>query len=541
MCYDNINLDLVYLPFEGEKPSEYADRLGLLYSSSVTDEHKKKYGQFFTPIEIATFMASFCEIKKEKVRILDPGCGIGILSTALIERLLSISNKLITIELVVFETDINLLPLAERCFDYLRTWLSARSIDLKLFLCKNDFILHNSAVYGEISSTIEDYDIIISNPPYFKLASNDERAIVAKSFSLGQTNIYAIFTLIATKLLNSEGILVFITPRSFCSGGYYKLFREIFFSTVYLEEIHIFNSRKSAFKRDNVLQENIIFKASKISNSRLKEFNTEDIIISSSVGIKDLSKRLIKMYKISDLVNFDSNQKILHLPLSVTDEKVINIFKTWTGSLRLYNLEISTGPVVGFRCMDIIGSKKYRNYVPLIWLHNVDSMRIIWPLKNLKRGKPKGQYIANNEKSFSRLVENRNYVLVRRFSTKDDTRRLVAAPYFKSCNNNFDVIGIENHLNYIYSKKGQLTIEQSVGIAALLNSRLFDLYFRTFNGNINVSATELREFPLPNFQLIQYLGQKICEVNKSNSIYNIDNLISETFNLSLDLSKDYGQ
>jgi len=100
------------------------------------------------------------------------------------------------------------------------------------------------------------------------------------------------------------------------------------------------------------------------------------------------------------------------------------------------------------------------------------------------------------------------------------------------------MIGIENHLNYIYGKKKELTAEQTTGLAAILNSRLFDLYFRTFNGNINVSATELRDFPLPSFQLIQSLGQKI---RRTKATYDIDALVSETFNLSLDLSKVYGQ
>src|ERR1700722_15155048 len=63
-------------------PTEYADKLGLLYSSRVTGEHKKDLGQFFTPMKIAQFMAGVASMDKETITILDPGCGIGILSAA---------------------------------------------------------------------------------------------------------------------------------------------------------------------------------------------------------------------------------------------------------------------------------------------------------------------------------------------------------------------------------------------------------------------------------------------------------------------------
>lgn len=530
--------DFHILPLPKEAPSAYSERLGIYYASTVTNSHKKDIGQFFTPIEIAAFMASFATTEKESIRILDPGCGIGILSVSLIEQLVNSAEKIKRIELVVFEVDVNILPFAENCFEYLRIWLNERTIEFTIFLCKNDFILHNSQVLNNLENSNECYDIVISNPPYFKLPSDDERAVAAKSIIYGQTNIYTIFLLIAAKLLKEEGHLIFITPRSFCSGSYFRLFREIFFSVVNLKEIHLFNSRTAAFKKDKVLQENIIIKASKKSKREsVNAVSEKELIVSSSSGISDIEERRIKKYKYSSLINFDSYQKILHLPTSDTDEQIIKIFKTWTGSLNLYDLKISTGPVVDFRSVELIKFKQSKNTVPLIWLHNVESMNIAWPRNSGYKGKPKGQYIICDKSSLSRLVVNRNYVLVRRFSTKDDNRRLMAAPYFRRKNSNVKMIGIENHLNYIYGKKKELTADQTTGLAAILNSRLFDLYFRTFNGNINVSATELRDFPLPNFQLIQLLGQKI---RRTKASFDIDALVTETFNLSLDLSQVYG-
>ena len=108
--------DIIALPIAGENPSEYAERLGIHYTSTVTDEHKRTLGQFFTPLKIALFMSSYCKAEKEKIKILDPGCGIGILSISLIETLITNSPSIKIIELVAFETDFRILPYAESCY-----------------------------------------------------------------------------------------------------------------------------------------------------------------------------------------------------------------------------------------------------------------------------------------------------------------------------------------------------------------------------------------------------------------------------------------
>jgi len=530
-------------PLIEEFPSEYADRLGVLYSKTVTEEYKKEVGQYFTPLDVARFMSKYVNETTDRVKILDPGCGIGILSVALAEELILKNISIRTIELVAFETDVDILQYSERCFEYLRKWLNDRGVEFTVFLCKNDFILHNSLILNNQDNTYEFYDIIISNPPYFKLPKGDIRSQIAKSVIYGQTNIYTIFLSIAAKLLKPKGQLIFITPRSFCSGNYFRLFRETFFMLVDIKSIHIFNSRKDTFRRDKVLQENIIITADRNSSekSNKTKLNAKEYFttISSSSGVEDINNRRIKKFRINELINFDSYQKILYLPSSSIDEEVIKIFKTWTGSLNHYNLDISTGPVVGFRSENMIKIKNDKNTVPLLWLHNVESMELIWPRNIGYKGKPKGQYIVNNEKSRSRLVKNKNYVLLRRFSSKDDKRRLVASPYLSALFDNSEMLGLENHLNYIYHKQDNLSSIQIFGIAALLNSRLFDLYFRTFNGNINVSATELRDFPLPDMVLIEKLGARIIAKQENRNNYNIDLLVSEIFNLSIDLSKAY--
>lgn len=527
-------------PKEGELPSVFAERLGAQYAKSVSQEHKKNNGQFFTPQQVGSFMASFNTIHKVSIKILDPGCGIGILSCAISEQIVNTCPTTRNIELIAFETDLEILPFAEKTLTYLRQWLGDRNINLTHYLCKNDFILHNAHILNDTSGQTEFYDIVIANPPYFKLPKSDLRAITAKAIIHGQSNIYSIFLVLAAKLLNESGQLIFITPRSFCSGNYFKLFREKFFSLIDFKDIHIFDSRTDAFRKDKVLQETIIIVATRkpsqinITNSgKGKELN--GVRISVSNGVEDLACRRVKEYSLNEILDLNSSQKTLHLPSSKIDDSVMTVFESWENSLETYNIFVSTGPVVDFRNEDIIRFEDTRESVPLLWLHNIEAMNIKWPLKESK-GKPKGQFIVSNENSSSKLVPNKNYVLLRRFSSKEATSRLVAAPYLSRRVPSAVAIGIENHLNYIYKGDGKnLTNPEAIGLAGLLNSTLFDIYFRTFNGNINVSATELRNLSFPDIDAIQFIGKKILRKSKVNK-QEIDTLVSSVFNINADFT-----
>jgi adenine-specific DNA-methyltransferase len=502
-------------------------------------EHKKKFGQFFTPIQIANFMAQFCLIDetKAKLKILDPGCGTGILSCSLIEYIITKYKNIKEIELTAFESDVDIIPYSHKCFQYLQAWLKESKIDFIYFLCANNFILHNSALLENRENLDEQFDVVITNPPYFKISKNDPINIAAKAIIHGQQNIYSIFLIVSAKLLKAGGQLIYITPRSFTSGSYFRLFREIFFSLVNIKVVHLFSSRKEAFQRDNVLLENIIVSSVRKEYIGNKQLNSpilfdDEILISLSNGVKDIPKRTLKSYFFKDLVDLDTIQKIFHLPTSKNDDKVIKVFKSWGNTLEKSDIYISTGPVVAFRLSKILSKKMEGGEVPLIWLNNIDKMKFNWPIINFKNNKNKPQFIKNINESQSVLISNKNYIFLRRFSSKDDKSKLIASPYFSNWLSNYCLIGVENHLNYIYRKNGELTSPEILGLSALLNSKLFDIYFRSFNGNINVSATELRGMPMPDLKHIHNIGIKMMNENFHNQEC-IDNIVLETFKIKL--------
>ncbi len=185
-------------------------------------------------------MARLVKQTKGSLKILDPGCGTAILSSCLIEAIALQSDAIKEIELVVYETDKDILPYTQATLDYLNAWLQQRKIHFTSTFETNDFILENKDCFEQSSTLFYEpknaiYDIVICNPPYFKIGKEDKRAVVAKSIVWGQPNIYSIFLMTAAKLLKNNGELIFIIPRSFAAGNYFRVFREAFFTEVKIE------------------------------------------------------------------------------------------------------------------------------------------------------------------------------------------------------------------------------------------------------------------------------------------------------------------
>jgi len=481
-------------------------------------KERKERGQFFTPLPVARFMAGLAEYRKEVLRALDPGAGTGILSCAVCEA--AARRKAVKrLEIDAYEIDTDLAALTRESLEFAREWLKKQQIELSFKVIQEDFIL--SFQQGLWAREISPYDLAIANPPYFKIGKNDPRAVSAARFVYGQPNIYALFMGVAGELLDDKGIFVMITPRSFASGPYFRLFRQRFFEMVSPERVHLFESRKDAFQKDEVLQENIILKARKSGKNSMMD-------VSVSRGVDDLQNPTSHSLPIYQVLEPANKGRILRLPVSDQDIEVIDMVDQWAGSLHKYGLEISTGPVVPFRAGGLIFDSKSRikELVPLIWMHNVQPMRVEWPCFGNKNGKSKPQYIKASREAFKRrlLTEDKNLVLLRRFSAKEQRRRLTAAPFFKGQMES-DVIGLENHLNYIYRPKSYMNKELTLGLAALFNSSLLDRYFRISNGNTQVSATEIRAMPLPPLEVIQKMGSSAGGLKKEATLQEIDLLV----------------
>ncbi|SFI40267.1 Eco57I restriction-modification methylase domain-containing protein [Albimonas pacifica] len=512
------------VPDAEERPTVYADRVGEWYVAQKSDVHRKGHGLYLTPILAADFMAEQIRAAGERLRLLDPAAGAGILACAAVEELVSRTAKPAAIELVAYEVDAELIAPLRAVLDYLVEWCSSdHDVALKIRIEVKDFILAHAEALRLFGGLIpydgddSDFDVVISNPPYFKISKADPRAVAASSVVHGQPNIYGLFMAVSAAILKPDGDFVFIVPRSFASGPYFRQFRSVFFDMICPTEVHVFGSRRDAFSRDEVLQENIIFSGLRNDHWHARQPEAT-LTVSSSRGVRDISKpdrRVLPMPTALDLTTAD---RVLRLPLTEEDDAVLALIDCWPSNLHDLGLNISTGPVVPFRATELISTDGDvpTTHVPHLWMNHVKPMAVTWPLD---RHKP--EYIKRSGAE-ALLVPNKNYVLLRRFSAKEEARRLTAAPYVAA---RFDIpeVGFENHLNYIHRPAGSLTEDEAWGLAALYNSRLLDTYFRAVNGNTQVSATELRAMPLPPRDTIIALGRRVK--NLPDPLDGLDDLV----------------
>jgi adenine-specific DNA-methyltransferase len=349
----------------------------------------------------------------------------------------------------------------------------------------------------------------------------DTRARLVKDIAQGRTNMYTMFMSLAASSLRAGGRYVSITPRSFASGAYFSHFRRQFFATIAPELIHLFDSRRAAFEDAQVLQENIILAGVK---KGVVSVDPPSVAISRSRGLDDLAHPLIQRAPRRFIIDDKQKDPVLHLPDSDIDTHLLQAFRRWNAILATYGLEISTGPVVPFRSSDMLASVdkvKQGEAVPLLWLQHVRRMHVAWPLQNFE--KPQGVLRQASQKLF---VKNATQVILRRFSAKEEPRRITAA-VLPGGTFGTEQIALENHLNYLYRPGGTLSYEEAVGIAAFLNSTLVDRYFRITNGNTQVNATELRKLPLPPWERLARIGEQAATLEDGHDHDAIEQIIME--------------
>jgi adenine-specific DNA-methyltransferase len=465
---------------------------------------RKQKGQFFTPKKVANFMANLFDLTGDTIRILDPGAGTGILIAAVCDRICDDKKTPCKLFIDAYENDGSLIPLLQNTLTLCHNKLLEYDHELSLNVFNSNFILDNNQINSQSHSDSTKkrklkYDLVISNPPYYKLNVRSPESQKLKEFVFGQPNIYSLFMISAMQLLKNNGNFIFIIPRSFCSGLYYKKIRNWFVKNTQIQFIHCFESRLKIFE-DNVTQEIVIFYGVKV-NPDIKKVVT--ISISDDKSFKNHLNFLA-----SNKIIFEekSSESFIRIPHSESDLKIIQEIDTWENTLSDLGLDISTGKVVDFRTKEnLVFHPEEKTSVPLLWMHNLKDGNIEWPSK--KYSKP--QWILLNSMTDNQLISVNNYILLKRFTSKNQKRRLYATPLLKTDFQNYSFIGLENHLNYIFGFERSISIIDLLGITALMNTSFYDTYYRTFSGSTQVNANEMRKIPLPNREKIIAIGELV--------------------------------
>ena len=376
---------------------------------------------------------------------------------------------------------------------------------------EKDFILDMApSVFGKQRSLFAaddsgEFDAVIMNPPYFKLSKDSDHARVMEDVVHGQPNMYAFFLAVAAQMLRAGGELVAITPRSFCSGLYFRDFRQWFLERMALDHIHLFESRTDTFQK--VLQESIITLSHRLGR------RTGTVTITTSYGSSLQTSMEQQSLATKAVIDHTTGDYVIRIPTSSEDRAIVTEVESWPNRFIDLGLRISTGPVVAFRAREFLcGEPNGTETTPLFSPSNVRPFETICPLSHRKQQ----TWFRVCSESRRLLVPRQNYVLLRRFSAKEERRRLTASCLIGS-QLVWPLLAFENHLNYVYHAERELTVEEVYGLAALFNSALLDRYFRTISGNTQVNATEVRTMRFPGLDTVVRIGKHVKDMPKFSS------------------------
>lgn len=461
-----------------------------LRHSRTTDATKKSaLGQFLTPERTATFMAGLFPPGTGNCRLLDPGAGIGSLSAAFLERWRRGGLGFVQVDLDAFELDDTLHEqLAATLAEY-------RSDHLSATIHGGDFV--RSAVDalsgGMFTASIPPYTHAILNPPYKKISSDSPYRLALREVGIETVNLYSAFVALAVALAASGGQIVAIIPRSFCNGPYYRPFREFLLARTAIRHIHLFASRDKAFQDDAVLQENVIIRL-----ERGGQQGPVTITTSTDDTFADLASQ---EHPFDRVVLPGDPERFIHVPTS-TDRAAIEEIDGVRFSLEDLGIAVSTGPVVDFRLKEHLRAMPADDTVPLLYPGHFSGGATTWPIEGFR----KANAIAVNTETRKWLYPAGYYCVVRRFSSKEERRRIVASVVAPEDLRDAPFVGFENHFNVFHCGGEGLPESLAHGLALFLNTSAVDEAFRRFNGHTQVNATDLRRLKYPSIEALRELG-----------------------------------
>lgn len=448
-------------------------------------------GQFLTPEKTAVFMAGLFPDGQGECRLLDPGAGIGSLSASFLDRWYAGEFHFSRVLVDTFEIDSTLI---EHLTQTLDQYSNRR--DFVSHVHAEDFIhaAVESLSSGLSYNTLEPYTHAILNPPYKKINSNSMYRLALRRVGIETVNLYSAFVALATALSAPGGHIVAIIPRSFCNGPYYRPFRDFILDKAAIHHMHLFASRNKAFRDDEVLQENIII--------RLERGGQQGPVKISTSSDDTFSDLATNEHPFDRIILPGDTERFIHVP-TTTRKSAIELSPAVRYSLSDLGIKVSTGPVVDFRLKQHLRGMPEPGAVPLIYPGHLKISGTVWPIPDFK----KPNAIMRNAETEKWLYPNGFYCAVRRFSSKEERRRVVASVIDPSAFADHPAVGFENHLNLFHEDKHGLPEPLARGLAVFLNTTAVDEYFRRFNGHTQVNATDLKLLKYPSRSALINLGE----------------------------------
>lgn len=429
--------------------NEQYSQLTIDITNSLDKDEKQEYGIFITPKVIIekTFDSIIEYVLENNIEIsdvLEPACGSCEIVNYCNDKFTNINIDAIEFNSKIFNTINNV------------------SFPTNINLIHQDFIEFK---------TNKQYDLIVTNPPYFVC---DKNYLIPPEYDIyiqGRANIFGLFILHSLSLIKPGGIMAFIVPKSFLNSIYYSKIRNHIKKTCEIIEIIDFEKDNKFIDTDQATFGLILHKLKKDNKvifdcDYSMEINGNFIFSSDTLILKNIFEGSTTLEKLGLQVKTGTVVWNQHKE-ELTDDQAETVL--------IYNTNLTKEHTIEFR--DFVSITKKRR-------ENSKTKKS----NNTKPQKPeeKRQYIMMEGKNEPVLVVNRgngnskyklNYALVD------------FGPYL-----------IENHLNIISSiepmKKEELIGLYKKVMSSFKNEKT-QIFINMFLGNNGLSKTELETiFPI---------------------------------------------
>lgn len=271
------------------------------------------------------------------------------------------------------------------------------------------------------------------------------------------------------------------------NGQYFQAFREWMLDNVSIDAIHVYGSRTEFFSDTDVLQETMLLA---ISKGRQRA----EVCVSESQDKN--GEQTVNSYPFSSLVDEAGDKTVRVRPV---ESAMLGKLKT----LKEEGLCASTGKVVDFRSRDVLSFDFKEGLRRLIYSCNFSDDGFMHPVEE-----GKAQWIdCSAEKQRKQLIGPGSFVVVKRFSSKEERRRVKAYPL-----NLPEAEVLENHLNFIHAGTPRKTVPmtelEANGLSLWLRSTQIEEWFRSRSGSTQVNASDLNAMPTPSRLSLSLLGEQ---------------------------------
>lgn len=460
-------------------PEEAGYSISLIYQNSLPKKYREKLGIYYTPVHVVNRMledADALGINFKKARIIDPSSGGAAYLAPLCRKMLQVSsykNKSIVEDIEARLVGIEIDPFA--------AWFSQFLVDCVLAEYApydrkpKNLVLNEDAL--KISTKLHGkFDYVIGNPPYGIVDKPQHGFNEFNEVISGKVNLYQLFFAVGLNLVKEGGCLHFVTPTGYLGGKYFHRLRKWIENQSCPVFFQFFEDRTSIFKG---VQQEIVISAFK----KQKEKILPDCILLEEQC--DQTKLISKFESKSPLCA----NGLWILPKSPSEEKVSKLFSLSRSTLETLGFSVKTGHLVPHRSGHLIGFKKRSGAVPILWSESILNGHVDFEVAH-SNGKHRWY------KSDVGIIDT-SCVVVKRTSSKEQKRRVQVGYISKKIINKNNGFVAENHVNVIQKNK-----ESSIRIFTIykfLKSSIFEELFKCSSGTVTVSATELRQIPMPTY------------------------------------------